>query len=204
MQKGKILNEITLDDYVKLGTLTEIQKNILIQGISDKKNILIAGKKGSGKTDFINALINEMILTRDRVIILENIPKIQSKRGNIMLMKTTNNVNMSILLKTCMRYRPDRIVTGEICSEEALDILTAWNTIFPGGMSTITSDTLENALKQLESYIQLKSVSKQQELIATAVDYLIFMTKGEEQIKTITIKEIYGFKNGEYILKDIK
>ena len=204
MQKGKILNEITLDDYVKLGTLTEIQKNILIQGISDKKNILIAGKKGSGKTDFINALINEMILTRDRVIILENIPKIQSKRGNIMLMKTTNNVNMTILLKTCMRYRPDRIVTGEICSEEALDILTAWSTIFPGGMSTITSDTLENALKQLESYIQLKSVSKQQELIATTVDYLIFMTKEEEQIKTITIKEIYGFKNGEYILKDIK
>ncbi len=199
-----MLKDITLDDYVKSGELTETQKNILIQGILDKKNILVTGKKGSGKTNFVNALINEMTLTKDRIIVLEDIPKMQSKTGNIMFMKTTNNVNMSILLKTCMRYRPDRIVTGEICSDETLDLLTAWNTIFPGGISTIISDTLENALKQLESYIQLKSVSKQQELIATTVNYLIFMTREKEQVKAVTIKEICGFENGEYILKDIK
>ena len=199
-----MLKDITLDDYVKSGELTETQKNILIQGILDKKNILVTGKKGSGKTNFVNALINEMTLTKDRIIVLEDISKMQSKTGNIMFMKTTNNVNMSILLKTCMRYRPDRIVTGEICSDETLDLLTAWNTIFPGGISTIISDTLENALKQLESYIQLKSVSKQQELIATTVNYLIFMTREKEQVKAVTIKEICGFENGEYILKDIK
>lgn len=199
-----MLKDMTLDDYVKSGILTETQKNILIQGISDKKNILVTGKKGSGKTAFINALINEMTLIKDRVIILEDIPKIQSKTGNIMFMKTTNNVSMSILLKTCMRYRPDRIVIGEICSEEALDLLTAWNTIFPGGMSTITSDTSENALKQLESYIQLKSVSKQQELIAGTIDYLIITAKNEELTENVTIKEICGFENGEYILKDIE
>ena len=199
-----MLKDITLDDYVKSGELTETQKNILIQGILDKKNILVTGKKGSGKTNFVNALINEMTLTKDRIIVLEDIPKMQSKTGNIMFMKTTNNVNMSILLKTCMRYRPDRIVTGEIYSDETLDLLTAWNTIFPGGISTIISDTLENALKQLESYIQLKSVSKQQELIATTVNYLIFMTREKEQVKAVTIKEICGFENGEYILKDIK
>ena len=199
-----MLKDITLDDYVKSGELTETQKNILIQGILDKKNILVTGKKGSGKTNFVNALINEMTLTKDRIIVLEDIPKMQSKTGNIMFMKTTNNVNMSILLKTCMRYRPDRIVTGEICSDETLDLLTAWNTIFPGGISAIISDTLENALKQLESYIQLKSVSKQQELIATTVNYLIFMTREKEQVKAVTIKEICGFENGEYILKDIK
>ncbi len=199
-----MLKDITLDDYVKSGELTETQKNILIQGILDKKNILVTGKKGSGKTNFVNALINEITLTKDRIIVLEDIPKMQSKTGNIMFMKTTNNVNMSILLKTCMRYRPDRIVTGEICSDETLDLLTAWNTIFPGGISTIISDTLENALKQLESYIQLKSVSKQQELIATTVNYLIFMTREKEQVKAVTIKEICGFENGEYILKDIK
>lgn len=199
-----MLKDMTLDDYVKSGILTETQKNILIQGISDKKNILVTGKKGSGKTAFINALINEMTLIKDRVIILEDIPKIQTKAGNIMFMKTTNNVSMSILLKTCMRYRPDRIVIGEICSEEALDLLTAWNTIFPGGMSTITSDTSENALKQLESYIQLKSVSKQQELIAGTIDYLIITAKNEELIEIVTIKEICGFENGEYILKDIE
>ncbi len=199
-----MLKDITLDDYVKSGELTETQKNILIQGILDKKNILVTGKKGSGKTNFVNALINEMTLTKDRIIVLEDIPKMQSKTGNIMFMKTTNNVNMSILLKTCMRYRPDRIIIGEIRDREALDLLTAWNTIFPGGISTIISDTLENALKQLESYIQLKSVSKQQELIATTVNYLIFMTREKEQVKAVTIKEICGFENGEYILKDIK
>ena len=199
-----MLEDIKLDDYIKSGKLTEIQKNILIQGILNKKNILVTGKKGSGKTNFVNALINEMTLTKDRIIVLEDIPKIQSKAGNIMFMKTTSNVNMSILLKTCMRYRPDRIVIGEICSEETLDLLTAWNTIFPGGISTITSDTSENALKQLESYIQLKSVSKQQELIATTVNYLIITAKNEELTETFTIKEICGFENGEYILKDIE
>ena len=202
--RKKALLVFTLDDYVKNRIMTEKQKNTIIQGVLDRKNMLVIGGTSSGKTTLTNAIINEMTPTKHRLLILEDTHEVQSKAENTVFMKTTDYVSMQDLLKTCMRYRPDRIIIGEIRDREALDLLTAWNTIFPGGISTIISDTLENALKQLESYIQLKSVSKQQELIATTVNYLIFMTREKEQVKAVTIKEICGFENGEYILKDIK
>ncbi|WP_177160636.1 P-type conjugative transfer ATPase TrbB [uncultured Fusobacterium sp.] len=201
--RKKALLVFTLDDYVKNGTMTQNQKDVIVKGVLDRKNMLVIGGTSSGKTTLTNAIINEMVVTKHRLLILEDTQEIQSKAENTVFMRTSDYANMQDLLKTCMRYRPDRIIIGEIRSGEALDLLTAWNSGHPGGISTIHSDTPEGGLKQLEQYIQRVSVSKQQELIAMTVDYLVVITKENNVRKVKCIKEMLGFKNGEYILKDI-
>lgn len=201
--RKKALLVFTLDDYVRRGTMTPTQKDIIVQGVLDRKNMLVIGGTSSGKTTLTNAIINEMTVTQHRLLILEDTKEIQSKAENTVFMRTSDYANMQDLLKTCMRYRPDRIIIGEIRSGEALDLLTAWNSGHPGGISTIHSDTPEGGLKQLEQYIQRVSVSKQQELIAMTVNYLVVITKEENVRKIKCIKEMCGFENGRYILKDI-
>ena len=201
--RKKALLIFTLDDYVKNGTMTKAQKDIIVKGVLDRKNMLVIGGTSSGKTTLTNAIINEMSVTNHRLVILEDTQEIQSKAENTVFMKTSEYVSLQDLLKTCMRYRPDRIIIGEIRSGEALDLLTAWNSGHPGGISTIHSDTPEGGLKQLEQYIQRVSVSKQQELIAMTINYLIVITKENNIRKIKCIKEILGFKDGRYILKDI-
>lgn len=201
--RKKALLVFTLDDYVKNGTMTQNQKDIIVKGVLDRKNMLVIGGTSSGKTTLTNAIINEMTVTNHRLLILEDTKEIQSKAENTVFMRTSDYANMQDLLKTCMRYRPDRIIIGEIRSGEALDLLTAWNSGHPGGISTIHSDTPEGGLKQLEQYIQRVSVSKQQELIAMTVNYLVVIVKENNVRKIKCIKEMLGFDNGKYILRDI-
>ena len=201
--RKKALLVFTLDDYVKNRIMTEKQKNTIIQGVLDRKNMLVIGGTSSGKTTLTNAIINEMTPTKHRLLILEDTHEVQSKAENTVFMKTTDYVSMQDLLKTCMRYRPDRIIIGEIRDREALDLLTAWNSGHPGGVSTIHAETPEGGLKQLEQYIQRVSVSKQQELIAMTVDYLVVITKEDNVRKVKCIKEVLDFENGKYKLRDI-
>ena len=201
--RKKALLVFTLDDYVRNGTMSQKQKDIIVQGVLDRKNMLVIGGTSSGKTTLTNAIINEMVVTKHRLIILEDTKEIQSKAENTVFMRTSDYANMQDLLKTCMRYRPDRIIIGEIRSGEALDLLTAWNSGHPGGISTIHSDTPEGGIKQLEQYIQRVSVSKQQELIAMTINYLIVITKENNERKIKCIKEMLGFESGKYILRDI-
>lgn len=201
--RKKALLVFTLDDYVKNNSMTERQKEILIKAVYERKNILVIGGTSSGKTTLTNAIINEMSCLNQRLLILEDTQEIQSKAENTVFFKTSDTVNMQDLLKSCMRYRPDRIIIGEIRSGEALDLLTAWNSGHPGGISTIHSDTPVGGLKQLEQYIQRVSVSKQQELIAMTVNYLVVIVKENNTRVVKEIKEVKGFENGKYILEDI-
>ena len=202
--RKKALLIFTLDDYVKSGIMTKAQKDVIVKGVLDRKNMLVIGGTSSGKTTLTNAIINEMTVTKHRLLILEDTREIQSKAENSVFFRTCDDVSMQDLLKTSMRYRPDRIIIGELRSGEALDLLTAWNSGHPGGISTIHSDTPEGGIKQLEQYIQRVSVSKQQELIAMTVNYLIVIIKNEENKRQIKcIKEMIDFRDGKYILKDI-
>ena len=198
LQLEKALLVFTLDDYVKNNSMTERQKEILIKAVYERKNILVIGGTSSGKTTLTNAIINEMSCLNQRLLILEDTQEIQSKAENTVFFKTSDTVNMQDLLKSCMRYRPDRIIIGEIRSGEALDLLTAWNSGHPGGISTIHSDTPVGGLKQLEQYIQRVSVSKQQELIAMTVNYLVVIVKENNTRVVKEIKEVKGFENGKY------
>jgi len=142
---------MTLDDYVQSQRMTLGQANVLRQLIHTRKNILVCGGPGSGKTTLTNALIDEAVKTdsQQRFLILEDVPELQCKARNSVAMLTSESVSMRDLLHAAMRMRPDRILIGEVRGREALDLLKAWNTGCPGGVCTVHANGAEEAIQRL-------------------------------------------------------
>ncbi|OGT50858.1 MAG: P-type conjugative transfer ATPase TrbB [Gammaproteobacteria bacterium RIFCSPHIGHO2_12_FULL_41_15] len=142
----------TLQNYVDQKILTAQQKAVLQQAIVDRKNILVSGGPGTGKTTFANALLEEMsrVVPRGhRVLLLEEVAELQCAFANSKRLLTTDTVNMQTLLWIAMRNSPHRIVIGEVRDGAALDMLKAWNTGCPGGLATIHANSASGALQRV-------------------------------------------------------
>lgn len=200
--RKKGIRVFTLDDYINSGSLTEKQKEVIIQAVNERKNILIVGGTSSGKTTFANAVINEIAKTGDRLIIMEDTREIQSVAEDTLRMVTSEFANMLTLFQSSMRQRPDRLIAGEVRGAEALNMLIGWNSGHPG-ICTIHSYTAIGGLRQLEQYVQIKSVSAQEKLIASAVNLIIVIKKIGTERKITEIAKVNGWENGEYILEQI-
>lgn len=200
--RKKGIKIFTLDDYVKSGSLTVNQKEIIIEAVNAKKNILIVGATSTGKTTFANAVIAEIAKTGDRLIIMEDTKEIQSVAEDTLRLLTSDFASMLDLFKSSMRQRPDRLIAGEVRGEEALNMLIGWNSGHPG-ICTIHSYTAIGGLRQLEQYVQIKSVSAQEKLIASAVNLIIVIKKIGTERKITEIAKVNGWENGEYVLEQI-
>ena len=204
--RKKGIKIFTLDDYVEKKTLTLNQKEIIVQAIKDKLNILIVGPVSSGKTTFANAVGDE-IAEDERVLVIEDTAEIQLRLKNVIFLKTTDYTSVNDLLKAALRLRPDRIIVGEVRDEAALTLLTAWNTGHPG-FCTIHSDNALGGLKQLELYILRATDNKQEELIAMTVNIIIVLKRiknkeGETIRQVESISRLEGFENNKYIITKI-
>jgi len=178
----------TLQDYQAQKALTAAQATLLSQLVKDKKNIVISGGTGSGKTTFANALLHELTGSQDRIIVIEDLPELQLDAEDVVTMVTTTMVSMPDLVKGSLRMRPDRIIIGEVRDGAALALLKSWNTGHPGGICTIHANTPESTPFRFEDLIQevVSSVSKR--LIAEAIDVIIYIERtkaGQHQINSI-------------------
>lgn len=143
----------TLDDYVTQQVLTETQSLQLREVIAERRNILIAGGTGTGKTTFANALIHEIVrlAPTERLVIIEDTPELQCSAENAVMLETSRSVTMTDLLKASMRMRPDRILVGEVRGGEALTLLKAWTTGHPGGVATVHAESVVGAALRMQS-----------------------------------------------------
>lgn len=125
-----------IERYIEEGRISQTGWDYLQDAIETRKNILIAGGTGSGKTTFVNAILDALSRLRgdDRVLILEDTVELQCKMQNVFEMRTDakSNTTMQKLVKASLRLRPDRIIVGEVRGGEALDLLKSWNTGHPG------------------------------------------------------------------------
>ena len=197
----------SLDDYIKSGRATDKDIRILCEAISSRKNILVVGGTGTGKTTFVNAVINEMktLTPHHRLLILEDTLELQCSMDNFVSMRTTSDMSMQDLLKVTMRQRPDRIIIGEVRGKEALDMLKAWNTGHPGGVCTVHANDARAGLLRIEQLISEVSQSPMRELIAEAIDVVAFL-KRDPHIgpKLSELVAVDGFLDGQYAFHDLK
>lgn len=148
----------TMNDYVESKTITERQRNFLVKCIKERKNILVVGSTGTGKTTFLNALLLEISeqTPSHRLVILEDTPELQCKADDYIQMETKKDrdpkkaITMNDLLFITMRLSPTRIIVGEIRDGAALTLLKAWNTGHPGGVCTTHADSAFKGLRRLE------------------------------------------------------
>ncbi len=173
----------TLDDYLADGTMTPAQADEVRAAITDRKNILVAGGTGSGKTTLANAILAEPAFRHDRVVILEDTRELQSSaedRIELLTRQSDPAVTMRDLLKMTLRFRPDRIVVGEVRGGEALDMLKAWNTGHPGGVATVHANSAEDAARRIADLVAEVSGVDAQRLIATTIGITLFLQRNRD------------------------
>lgn len=186
----------TLDDYVRDEVLTKVHAEVLRTAIDERRNIVIAGGTGSGKTTLAGALINEMVARSDpneRYVIIEDTLEIQCSARNLVQLHTAENADMTRLVRTTMRLRPDRIIIGEVRGAEALALLKAWNTGHPGGVTTIHANSAEAAITRLSSLVQEAGVPPQPELIAETINLAAFIVRTPSGRRVRKLLRLLGY-----------
>jgi type IV secretion system protein VirB11 len=186
----------TLTDYVRDRIATVSQSGIFREAIVRRENILISGGTGSGKTTLGGALINEMVESSDsseRYVIIEDTLEIQCRAQNLVQLRTSENADLTRLVRATMRLRPDRIIIGEVRGGEALALLKAWNTGHPGGVTTIHANSAKAALTRLSSLVQEAGVPPQPELIAETVQLIAFIARTAKGRRVTELFRVEGY-----------
>ncbi len=206
--RKKATKIFTLADYIKQQLITSKQKMLIEEAVKSRKNILIVGGTGSGKTTLTNAIIESIstITPNDRVLIIEDTAEIQCSAKNKVISRTTKKVSMQDLVKSSLRERPDRVLIGEIRGKEALDLITIWNTGHLGGVATVHANSAYEALSRLERLLAQANALNMQQEIAQAINIIIFIKKAPQGRVVDEILEIQGYDTIEqkYITNSFK
>jgi type IV secretion system protein VirB11 len=187
--------------------MTEPTADALRAAVTQRCNILVAGGTSSGKTTLANALLAEMAHVDARVILIEDTRELQCPLPDTVALRTRPpHVSMTELVRSTMRLRPDRIVVGEVRGPEALDMLKAWNTGHPGGIATVHANSASAALYRVEQLVQEAVITVPRQLIAEAIDIVVFISGRGTMRRVSTIARVIGLDpdTGGYALADLR
>lgn len=203
--RKKASRVFTLEEYMLSGSIPPGAVSLIEDAVRHRANIVVVGGTSSGKTTFVNAVIDAVsrLTPTHRLIILEDTAELQSKSPNTVFLRTSvlAEVNMRKLAKVSIRYAPKRILVGEVRDAAALEMLKLWNTGHPGGISTFHADSAEEALERLEELVEEAGLGPKQKLIGRAVDLAVYMEKtpdNRRQISSIIKVNKFNHKEGFY------
>lgn len=180
----------TLNDYIEKGQLSLEKANLIREYIANKKNILVSGGTGSGKSTFTTAILCEMAkyTPDDSFLILEDNPELQStaKYAKFML---TGAEEAILSVKLALRLTPDRIIFGEIRDGKVLwALLDLWNTGHPGGVSTIHASSAEGTFLRMRTL--LKQTFGIEQPVTNLIDMIVHMSKSQDENKGVEVDEV--------------
>lgn len=206
---------LTHHDLIKFGAGTPAAFSLLGACVSGYKNIVVAGGTGSGKTTMLNVL-SSFIPERDRVVTIEDAAELQLSQEHVVSLETRpanvegkGEYTIRDLVKNALRMRPDRIVVGECRGAEAFDMLQAMNTGHAGSMTTLHSNSAQDAIARIETMclmaldIPLTALRRQ---ISQAVDLVVYVERLKSGARKITqIAEVLGLHptTGEVEVRDV-
>ena len=169
----------SLEDYVARGILSPGQAGALKGAVRGHDNILIGGGTGSGKTTFANALVKVIAEeTTDRVHIVEDTPELQCTAPNRVQVLVQPGVHSwRDAVMAAMRFRPDRILVGEVRDGSALELLKAWNTGHPGGVATIHANDTRAMLDRLCQLIEEVVYPAPRALVAQTIQVCVHIQR---------------------------
>lgn len=195
----------SLEDYVVQGIMTPDIANRLRTAVLERKNIVLSGGTGTGKTTLANALIAELasVAPHDRLVIIEDTAEIQCIQENAVVMRTSDEVSMAQLLRSTLRMRPDRIIVGEVRGGEALTLLKSWNTGHPGGIATVHSNTAPAALTRLQQLVAEATEADMGALIGEAVDLVVSIIKTDKGRQIGELLEVDRYSGGDFMTRSI-
>ena len=191
-----------IEDLVRAGTLERGLANQLENYILARKNILIAGGTGSGKTTMLNVL-GKFIPSDERVLLIEDTSEIHMDQDNLVRFEARQSQNglpaitIRDLLKASLRHRPDRIILGEIRGGEAFDLLQLLNTGHSGSLSTLHATSARQGLARFTSCVLQSGVDLPYRAIKTnvgdSVNVVVHLERRPGRRFVSEVVEIHGY-----------
>jgi pilus assembly protein CpaF len=205
---------LTMDDMIKLGTLSTETVEFLQRCIFAELNILISGGTGSGKTTLLNAL-STAIPETDRIVTIEDAAELRLNQRHVLRLEARpkniegeGEIPIRTLVRNSLRMRPDRIIVGEVRGAEALDMLQAMNTGHDGSLSTIHANAPRDALARIETMVLMTGydlpVRAIRGQVASALDMIVHLERLEDGSRRVTaITEVQRMESDVITLQDI-
>jgi pilus assembly protein CpaF len=188
-------------DLIQSGSMTDEMAEFLRLQVLDGKTLLISGGTGSGKTTLLNALA-DFIPDDERIVVIEDTAELRISKQNLLAAECQvesfkGKVDFTALLKAALRWRPDRIILGEVRGEEARTLLDSFNTGHGGSMTTIHANS---ALKALRKFGEFAMRAHQQatrddlaDEIGDSVDYVVQVQRYADGRKVREIAHVKGY-----------
>ncbi len=201
-------------ELIKKGSISQTAVDFLKACVRLRKDIIISGGTGTGKTTFLN-MLSSYIPEDERIVTVEDTAELRLQQEHWVRLESRppniegkGEVSIRDLVKNCLRMRPDRIVVGEVRGSEALDMLQAMNTGHEGSLATIHANTARDALTRMEAMCLMAGADLPiwalREMIASAVHMVVQLTRFSDGTRKITgITEITGREENQITIHDI-
>jgi pilus assembly protein CpaF len=204
----------TIDDLVRLGTVSPAVGAFLSQCVHGRMNILISGGTGSGKTTLLNVL-SSMIPETERIVTIEDAAELRLRQRHVVRLESRpaniegkGEIRARDLVRNALRMRPDRIVVGEVRGGETLDMLQAMNTGHDGSLSTLHANSPRDALARVETMVLMAGfdfpMRAIREQAASAIDLLVHINRGRDGVRRVTrVCAVDGMEGDVITLSDL-
>jgi pilus assembly protein CpaF len=178
---------LTANELVNLGSMTRECLDLLSDIVESRRNLLVSGGTGTGKTTILN-LLSEFIPNDERIVTIEDSAELQLNHPHIVRLETrpantegTGRITARDLIVNALRMRPDRVIVGEVRSGEIIELLQAMNTGHEGSMSTIHSNSAKDALIRIETLLAVNGYDAGERaiarLIGSSLDVVVQLTR---------------------------
>lgn len=181
----------TLEEYVQNGQMTEEQYETIVQAIENRKNIIISGATGTGKSTLANACIKKMVdfTPSDNFYIVEDTPELQCT-ARMKTMLTINAEDAAKAVKEALRFSPDRIIFGEVREGIVIkELLDAWKTGHSGNLTTIHANDGASTLLRIKGKVN-QFDSELADNLSEVINLVIHLKKTEDN--KVRVNEIYN------------
>ncbi|MBQ4627354.1 MAG: CpaF family protein [Clostridia bacterium] len=205
---------ITAQQLLKFGSLTPNMLQFLEACVKGKLNIVVAGGTGSGKTTLLNVL-SSYIPSDERIVTIEDAAEVQLKQEHVITLEARpanlegkGAVTIRNLVKNALRMRPDRIIVGEVRSEETLDMLQAMNTGHDGSLTTTHANSPRDTVSRLETMVLMSGmelpIKAIRDQVSSAIDLIVQQSRLRDGTRKITsITEVVGMEGDVVSMQDI-
>ncbi|MGN0528983.1 MAG: CpaF family protein [Eubacterium sp.] len=205
---------ITEENLLNWGSASPKMMQFLEAAVKGKLNIVVSGGTGSGKTTLLN-ILSSYIPADERIITIEDSAEVQLKQQHVLTLESrpanmegTGRISIRDLVVNALRMRPDRIIVGEVRSDETLDMLQAMNTGHDGSLTTIHANSPRDSISRIETMVMMsgselpsKAIRDQ---VASAINLIVQQARLRDGSRKITsISEIVGMEGDVIRMQEI-
>jgi pilus assembly protein CpaF len=202
------------EDMVGRETMTQPMLEFLRAAVACRLNIIVSGGTGAGKTTLLNVL-SGFISNLERVVTIEDAAELMMRQRHVVRLETRppniegkGAVRQRDLVVNALRMRPDRIIVGEVRSDEALDMLQAMNTGHDGSLTTIHANSPRDALYRLDTMVAMANLNIPEKAIrqqvASALEVVVQIARMSDGTRRVTaISEVTGMERDIITMQDI-